>query len=156
MYVRQATIEDAAVIYDVMIQAFREYEVENPPSSALQETVATITFAMTEGEKALVVYEADIPIAAVRYTLLAEELYFYRLSVIPDCRGRGIAKYILQQLEQVAASYKKQRLYCKVRMNVMKNVALYQACGFQLVHHEILYRVNSSAIDVGHMKKSLG
>ncbi|MFD2114190.1 GNAT family N-acetyltransferase [Paenibacillus yanchengensis] len=155
MNIQQATMEDAVIIYQVMMAAFQQYKVENPPSSALKETVQSIESAMKNGEQALLVYNDNIPIAAVRYQLLDDELYFYRLSVIPESRGQGVAKRLLDRLEEVAKNNNITTLYCKVRMKVEKNLMLYGACGFVLCEQEVLTTVDGGSIDVGHMRKRL-
>ncbi|CAN7765697.1 GNAT family N-acetyltransferase [Paenibacillus sp. LjRoot153] len=49
-------------------------------------------------------------------------LYFYRLSVSPEARGKGIAKSILNWLEEYAKKHGKSEIVCRVRMSIPKNI----------------------------------
>ncbi|WP_342744306.1 GNAT family N-acetyltransferase [Bacillus alkalicellulosilyticus] len=102
MLIQSATSAQAPVIHELMIKAFMEYKNETPPSSALEETVQSVLEAMEKGEKALIAIEENSPVGMVRYQLKAEGLYFYRLSVIPEKQGWGIAKKLLKSLEEYA------------------------------------------------------
>ena len=48
-----AKATDAPMIHNLMIQAFNAYKDEIPPSSALEETVHSITLALEDRERAL-------------------------------------------------------------------------------------------------------
>ncbi|MGE7997820.1 hypothetical protein ACQKOF_03940 [Lysinibacillus sp. NPDC093190] len=71
-----AQVEDASVIHNVMLQAFKEYEHVTPPSSALSETIESIEQAMKKGEHAFIGYIDEQPVAMVRFTLSAQGIYF--------------------------------------------------------------------------------
>lgn len=43
MVINSAILSDAPVIHDLMIKAFMEYKNEIPPSSALEETVLSVS-----------------------------------------------------------------------------------------------------------------
>jgi predicted GNAT superfamily acetyltransferase len=45
-------------------------------------------------------------------------LYFYRLSVIPEKQGKGIAKKIFKSLEEYANKVDVTTILCKVRLTV--------------------------------------
>src|SRR5699024_9433760 len=99
---RKATKEDAAIILEVMLAALQKYEKDPYPSSALQETVASIEADMNAGQNALLYKENDEYVGMVRYELNEDELYFRRLSVIPAMQGKGIAKKMVKALEEIA------------------------------------------------------
>ncbi|MBB6451006.1 ribosomal protein S18 acetylase RimI-like enzyme [Geomicrobium halophilum] len=120
--ISSATNSDAAVIHDLMIKAFMEYKNETPPSSALDETVQSISDALGKGEKALIAFEKSKPVGMVRFKLKNEGLNFHRLSVIPEKQGQGIAKKILIALEDYANEVGLSTILCKVRMTVQKNL----------------------------------
>lgn len=52
MEIKFAQVSDASIIHDLMLKAFMEYKDEVPPSSALEETVQSVSSALIEGEKA--------------------------------------------------------------------------------------------------------
>ena len=125
MIIQTTNFKDIAIIHDVMIQAFSEYKNEVSPSSALQETHQMITDSFKSGEQALIAYENNQPIGMVRFKLNKSILYFYRLSVIPQKQGKGVAKNMLEYLETYGKKQGANEIQCKVRATVSKNISLY-------------------------------
>ncbi|MFS0781466.1 GNAT family N-acetyltransferase [Bacillus sp. 1P06AnD] len=93
---------NAKLVHDLMNQAFMEYKDEVPPSSALEETVESITIALEGNEQALICYLNNKPIGMVRFQVKNNHVYFSRLSVLPEKQGIGIAKALLKALEEYA------------------------------------------------------
>ncbi len=155
MNITVAEISDAPVILDLMIRAFEEYKHAKPPTSALKETVESITAAMEDGEQALIGYIEEEPVAMVRLLLNDDSLYFSRFSVVPEKRGQGIAKKILRYLEDYASQHEKTVIACKVRADVSKNITLYQSIGYNIYEESILHRDDGTSIAVVSMKKAL-
>ncbi|MHC8967678.1 GNAT family N-acetyltransferase [Priestia aryabhattai] len=94
--------EDAAIVHDLMLQAFSVYRDSVPPSSALAETIESIMQSLKHGKEAVILYVENKPVAMARFTLEETSLYFYRLSVIPPFQGKGMAKRLIQWLETYA------------------------------------------------------
>ena len=138
-----------------MIQAFMEYRDEVPPSSALEETVESVATALHNGEQALISYIDDKPAGMVRFRVKEDYVYFYRLSVIPEKQGQGIAKEILNSLETYALEQEKTTVQCKVRMTVSKNIALYYSIGYRIFDEEIVYKPNGMTVKVVSMMKAI-
>lgn len=155
MHIEAATISDAPVIHDLMIRAFREYEHADPPTSALQETVESIETAMRHGERALIGYMGQTPVAMVRFGLHDNRLDFSRFSVVPERQGQGIAKEILRYLEEYASRHEKRVLACKVRADVTKNILLYRSIGYHVCEETVLHRENGTSVAVVSMEKTL-
>lgn len=147
-----AEISDAPLIHDLMIRAFMEYKDEVPPSSALEETVESISKALMDKEKGLIAYMDDKPVGMVRFQLKDDGLYFYRLSVIPEKQGQGVAKKLLNVLEAYALEREIPILYCKVRMSIPKNIHLYKSIGYKIYNEEVLHNRNGLKV-VSMMKK---
>jgi len=152
MDIHLAKSTDAKLIHNLMIKAFMEID---PPSSALEETVQTISLAIEKGEKALVAYEDNNAVGMVRFQITSDGVYFYRLSVIPEKRGKGIAKKILQALEDYAKTAGANSIFCRVRMELTKNVQLYSSIGFYVSDEEVVHKPNGLSINVVLMKKEL-
>lgn len=152
---RVAADLDTALIRSLMRRAFAEYQNSAAPSSAMQETEASIQTAMLEGEQALIASEGDGPVGMVRYLLKTDHLYFFRLSVIPEKQGKGIAKRILQKLESVALENGKYEIRCRVRQNVGRNLHLYQSVGYHVYDQESVHKSSGINIDVVKMSKTL-
>lgn len=150
-----AKASDAPIIHDLMIKAFMEYKDEVPPSSALEETIETVSEALEDGEKALISYIGDDPVGMVRFRLKEDAIYFYRLAVIPERQGQGVAKEILTSLEGYAKQNGKSKILCKVRKGVPKNIILYTSIGYRIYDEEILYKPNGIHIKVVSMEKWL-
>lgn len=150
-----AEISDASIIHDLMMRAFDEYKYATPPTSALAETVQTITTAMEDGEKAFIGYIEDEAVAMIRFRVDADQVYFYRFSVVPEKRGQGLAKEMLRFLEDYANEQKKPMLVCKVRAEVGKNISLYESIGYEVFDEELLHREDGTRLAVVSMKKML-
>ncbi|WP_191559214.1 GNAT family N-acetyltransferase [Metabacillus idriensis] len=155
MEVKFAKVSDVSIIHDLMIKAFIEYKDEVPPSSALEETVQSLLSALKDGEQALISYVDNQPVGMVRLQLKEEGLYFYRLSVIPEKQGLGIAKKILRSLEDFAIKKGGTTIFCKVRMTVPKNIKLYSSIGYEIYNEEVVHKPNGINIKVVSMMKSL-
>ena len=61
----------------------------------------------------------------MRFRIANEALEFFRLAVVPDARGQGIADALLGWLEVTAEREGVTSLTCPVRMNVTRNLRLY-------------------------------
>lgn len=155
MKIKFANVADAPIIHEVMMKAFSEYKDEVPPSSALEETIGSISTALSDNEMALLAYDDEQPIGMVRFKLLQHELYFFRLSVIPEKRGQGIAKKMLTRLEEYAKANGVPKLLCKVRKTVPKNIQLYHSIGYRVIDEEIVYKPNGVQLKVVSMMKQL-
>lgn len=155
MKIMLAKFEDAQVIHEVMLQAFKEYEHATPPSSALSETVSSIEQALNDGEQAFIAYVDEQAAAMVRFTMSDKGIYFFRLSVIPEKQGQGLAKALVAEIEKYACAQRKQKSECKVRMDVLKNIALYQSLDYEITKEEVVENRNGIAIPVVTMTKML-
>lgn len=137
MNFKEATISDAPIIHKLMIKAFSEYKNDKMPSSALEETESNIAKALSqEGEKALIAYESDEPVAMVRFKIEQYKMNFYRLSVNPLYQGKGVSEII-----------------CKVRMNIKRNVSLYKDIGYFIFDNYTIDKPNNESLHIVSMKK---
>ncbi|MFJ6209076.1 GNAT family N-acetyltransferase [Lysinibacillus sp. NPDC092081] len=150
-----AQVEDASVIHNVMLQSFKEYEHATPPSSALSETIESIEQAMKKGEHAFIGYIDEQPVAMVRFTFSAQGIYFFRLSVIPEKQGQGLAKALIEELEQYAWAKGKTISECKVRMSVQRNIELYRSLGYVVTKEDKAENRNGFSLSVATMEKQL-
>jgi len=150
-----AQAKDASVIHNVMLQSFKEYEHATPPSSALSETVESIEQAMKKGEHAFIGYIDEQPVAMVRFTLSAQGINFFRLSVIPEKQGQGLAKALIEELEQFARMNGKTISECKVRMSVPRNIELYRSLGYVVTKEEKGENRNGISLAIATMEKQL-
>jgi len=150
-----AECKDAPVIHQLMLQAFQEYEKAIPPSSALSETVYSIEQAMEQSEQALIGYINKQPVAMVRFKLSTTGIYFFRLSVIPERQGQGLAKALISWLEQNALSKGITISQCKVRMSVPRNIELYRSLGYVVTKEAMVKNCNGNSLVIATMEKKL-
>ncbi|WP_157827580.1 GNAT family N-acetyltransferase [Niallia nealsonii] len=137
-----------------MGEAFKEYGKLEVPSSAITEPIEVLTENFKNGsEKFAVCLIEEVPIASVRFTEKSKTLYFSRLSVLPAYREQGIARYMLQWLENYAKQLGKNKMECKVRMSLAGNIRLYQAIGFHLVEEGKVINPNGHTVKTGVMEK---
>lgn len=153
--IRQAGPDDAETIHALMMQAFEEYRVAIPPSSALEETVESVRDALLRNEGAAILTEDGEPVAMVRYEIAGDTIHFFRLSVIPARRRRGYAKRLVKWIEHLGVSKGLYYSRCKVRQSVQNNVVMYQNMGYEIVHQELDVRP-AGTVKTLHLEKNLG
>lgn len=153
MEIKLANVSDAPIIHELMIKAFSKYKDVVPPSSALEETVESVTTALMEQEMGAIAYVEEQPVGMVRFTISEDELYFFRLSVIPEKQGQGIAKKLVNYLEKYAKNKGIPTLKCKVRMMLPKNIHLYHSIEFRVSGEEIVHKPNGLELKVVTMMK---
>ena len=91
----------------------------------------------------------------VRFRLKDNCVYFYRLSIIPEKQGQGIAKELVNALDDYAKQNEKPTIQCKVRMTVPKNIKLYESIGYRIFDEEVVHKPNGVTIKVVSMQKQL-
>ncbi|PAF22892.1 hypothetical protein CHH49_04755 [Terribacillus saccharophilus] len=147
---------DDTEIHRVMIAAFEEYRNTAVPSSALDETIDSIRTFLEEGkERALLFWINNIALGTVRFKEEDGALYFFRLSVSPEWRGRGVARHLLSALENHAASQSLDMLYCQVRLSEERNIDLYKKNGFCINDSKTITKSNGIRVETVMMTKKL-
>lgn len=142
--IRVAGPADAAVVHELMLEAFEEYRAAVPPSSALSETVESVREALENGESAAILTEDGIPAAMVRYRFEADAIFFFRLSVRPARRKRGYARQLIEWIERMGRSKGLEFSRCKVRQSVSRNLVLYENMGYEVKDQELVVRPEGS------------
>src|SRR4051812_16899474 len=105
--IRLANVNDAHLVHQIMMQAFEEYRHIEVPTSALDETISSIEESIHSGMEKALLYFTGIPLGSARFKVEADSIYFSRLSVTPEARGRGIVKSIVHWLEDYAKQFGK-------------------------------------------------
>ena len=131
---------NAKALHEIMIAAFEETRSYPIASSALDETVNTIEIELSQGAKGFIVERKGKPVAGVRVKLEDDAIYFYRLSVLPSERGKGHAKKLLQHIEKYAQAFGHKISRCKVRVEVERNIDLYNKYGYAIKESSIVSR----------------
>lgn len=145
----------AAEAIDVIHQAFKRYETDPQPSSALNETEQTIQNELKQGIKLFGAYDEDELIGIVKCLLKNEYIYFSRLSVLPKNQGKGVATRLINYLEDYSMQHNRFVSKCKVRKNEKYNISLYSKLGYEIVSEEIIINANGDEISTVTMSKEL-
>ena len=130
--VRRATAQDAPVIARLITTAFAEYRDRLvPPSGALNETAAAMATELATPERlGFVALDATEPVGCVLCKPDSGDLYFGRLSVAPEYRGRGIARRLIDAVEVYARDQGFPATLLAVRIALPENRALFERCGY--------------------------
>ncbi|WP_158630071.1 GNAT family N-acetyltransferase [Cohnella sp. AR92] len=154
--IREAAPGDAEVIHSLMMEAFEEFRKAVPPSSALNETAEGIREALESGkESAAILYEDNLPSAMIRYKLDGDAIYFFRLSVVPARRKRGLARMLVEWIEQKGRSKGMSRSTCMVRQTVHRNLVMYENMGYEVTGQELFVRPEGSVTSL-KLEKYIG
>jgi GNAT superfamily N-acetyltransferase len=128
--VRPVALDEAEAVCALVHRAFAAQPIAtDPPSSAFQETPATIADALTAGG-GFGAAEAGRLVGAVLWEEKEGGLYLGRLAVHPAARGRGVARALVAAVEAEARRRALPRLHLSVRLPLLDNRRLFAACGF--------------------------
>lgn len=122
---------DAAVAHDVTQRAFAEYARFEHPSSVLGEAVADVRAAIVGGGMLLARIESDV-VGVVRHRVVDDSLFFTRLAVLPEARGRGVARALLKRLDALARERGLTSLTLTARSQQPDNRPFWRALGFEI------------------------
>jgi len=154
--IRLAELEDAPLVHQTMLAAFEQYRNIEVPSSALNETVESIKNSIAGGtEKAIICFCEGVPVGSARFKMEEKRLYFARLSVCPEARGKGIAKLMIAWLENYAKEHGKSTMWCRVRMSIPQNIQLYRSVGYDVAKEEVVTNPNGFQVKIVVMEKEI-
>lgn len=128
---------DSKHIIEVIHAAFKRYETNPMPSSALSETSTTIEENIKEGMLIFGAYANEQLVGVVKVTKQKDHLYFSRLAVLPTHQGKGIASSLIAYIENEAMKEKIGCVQCKVRKTETDNIRLYQKLGYSITKEEL-------------------
>ncbi|MFN3821301.1 MAG: GNAT family N-acetyltransferase, partial [bacterium] len=81
------------------------------------------------------------------------DLHIVNLSVDPEYRRRGVARFLLEQMLAYAHQLKVGRVYLEVRVNNQPAIELYRKCGFVITRR--LERYYPRGLDGWEMVKPM-
>lgn len=155
--IQEVAADRAQTIHAVTQAAYMEYE-ETTPSSALLETPQDIAADMSAGGVRVATCqfrESGSVVGCVRFRIDNGTLEFFRLAVVPDARGRGLADALLHWLEVTAEREGVTSITCSVRMEVARNVGLYLRRGYRQAAERWVTAIDGSRLRVGNLAKTL-
>jgi GNAT superfamily N-acetyltransferase len=128
---RLAEPDDAEGIVSVIHRAFRQYDgTLVPPSGAMQETAATVATRLASEGCILALAEVT-PVGCVFYKATGGQIYLSRLAVLPERRGKGLARRLIAEVEAAARAARIATVTLGVRIALPENVALFAALGYR-------------------------
>lgn len=150
---RAATEADVPSIAAIIHAAFKEYAaVLDPPSGAHNESAAKLREKLTS-EHALLALLGEQQVACVFYRDAGDHMYFGRLAVLHECRGRGIAGALIAHIEARARELGLPSVRLGVRVALPHLRARYERLGYRVIeeHRHAGYAVTTYLV----MEKTL-
>lgn len=133
--IRELDEADIPQVVAVIRAAFAEYEGQlKPPSSTHHKTPEIVQRELEDGGGFVVSNEALI-IGCVFYHNNADYIYLDRLAVLPDYRRCGIARSLIQSVEQHALRQGIAEVRLSVRLVLERQRALYEQLGYAFVSY---------------------
>lgn len=136
--IRAATPDDAALVHQLTLAAYKEYcDRLTPPSGVFGETIDDVRSHLIAGGGVIVFLDGE-PAACGRCEVSADgrEMEVGRLAVLPAFRRRGIATRMLTVFEERAAAAGVPEVLLGVRLALPGNIALYQRAGYRVTGYE--------------------
>jgi predicted N-acetyltransferase YhbS len=127
-----ATLSDIPAIVELIHAAFLEYDgAIDPPSGAHNESADKIREKLAT-DQALLALLDGLPVGCVLYSNRGDHMYFGRLAVLPEYRGRGIAAALIEYVEARAreAGLPRKRLGVRVALPHLR--ARYERLGYRV------------------------
>jgi ribosomal protein S18 acetylase RimI-like enzyme len=131
LILRAATAADAAAIATTIAAAFEEYRGKlEPESGAFRETAEGIAAELGRESGAIVAERNGRMLGCVMVKLEEDDLYFGRLAVVPAARGQGIARKLIEAVEDEARRRELSGVRLGVRTVLTENQGLFTALGY--------------------------
>ncbi len=125
----------AAEVLAVVKAGFGAREVLDPPSTATQETLDSVSAALAEHGGLLATSELG-PVGAMLLEPAGELLGLRRVSVHPDAQSRGVAGAMVRRAERVAAERGFEGVRLAARSELPRTVRFWQHLGYTVVEAE--------------------
>lgn len=129
---RLALVDEAKSIASVLEQAFIEYKQLYTPEAFAITTPnwQQIQDRWAEGP-VWVALMNDIIIGTIAAVPQDRGLYLRSMAVLPDARGYGLGKLLLQHVEDYASTRRFKRMFLSTTPFLLHAIRLYEQAGFQ-------------------------
>lgn len=141
LVLREATLQDADLLTQIIRAAFAEYDGKiDPPSGAHSETPEQIREKLTQGGGTLALIGTDYA-GCIIYYPQEDYLYLGRLSVLPPFRRFGVGRSLVERVEHQAIQINLPKVQLGVRLALPSNRAFFEKLGYRAVseHHHAGY-----------------
>lgn len=137
LLLRAATAADAAAIAATIAASFEQYRGKlEPESGAFRETAESIAAELARESGAIVAERNGHMLGCVMVKLIEDDLYFGRLSVVPAARGEGIARRLVEAVEDEARRRELAGVRLGVRVVLTENQQLFSSMGYVEISRE--------------------
>lgn len=137
LVLRAATAADAAGVAATIAAAFEQYRGRlEPESGALRETTDGITAELARESGAIIAERNGRIVGCVMVKLVEDDLYFGRLSVVPEARGQGIGRRLVEAVEDEARRRELAGVRLGVRIVLVENQRFFLSLGYVEVSRE--------------------
>lgn len=137
LVLRAATAADAAAIANTIAAAFEQYRGKlEPESGAFGETAEGIAAELAQDSGAILAERNGKVVGCAMLKLLEDDLYFGRLSVLPEARGLGVARRLIEAIEDEARRRELAGVRLGVRIVLTENQRLFQSLGYVEISRE--------------------
>ncbi|MBY0323782.1 MAG: GNAT family N-acetyltransferase [Reyranella sp.] len=137
LLLRAATAADAAAIHATIAASFEQYRGKlEPESGAFRETVEGIAAELARESGAIVAERNGRMVGCVMVKLMEDDLYFGRLSVVPEARGQGISRRLVEAVEDEARRRELAGVQLGVRIVLVENQKLFTSMGYVEISRE--------------------
>lgn len=134
---RRATPSDARLILDLIQAAFAEYRGKlKPESGAYGETPEGIATQLVGSHGAVIAERDGVAVGCVLFRDEGEDLYFGRLSVLPNHRRSGVADALVAAVEREARARGAAGVLLGVRIALTGNQRLFARLGYVEISRE--------------------
>ena len=137
LILRAATAADASAVAAAIAAAFEEYRDRlEPESGAFRETAEGIAAELARDSGAIIAERNGHILGCVMLKLMEDDLYFGRLSVVPEARGQGIARRLIEAVEDEARRRELAGVRLGVRIVLTENQQLFTSLGYVEISRE--------------------
>jgi ribosomal protein S18 acetylase RimI-like enzyme len=130
---REALEDELSTALAVLHAAFEEYRAWlDPPSGVHRETLQSVRAYLERGHL-LCALLGETMAGCVLFHAEQDHMYFGRLSVLPAFRNQGIARALIDRVEESARALDLPRVRLGVRVALPHNRAYYERIGYRLL-----------------------
>jgi predicted N-acetyltransferase YhbS len=137
LILRAATPADAVTIAAIIAASFEEYRGRlKPESGAFRETPDAVAAELGREAGAILAERNGQVVGCVMVKLLEDDLYLGRLAVVPTARGQGIARRLIEAVEDEARRRELAGVRLGVRIVLPENQKLFASLGYLEISRE--------------------
>lgn len=127
---------DLPVLLRLIQAAFEEHRGKlDPPSGVFKETVESLRAKWNRGG-GFIAYHEDNAAGGVLYEPEEGFMYLGRLAVPPEFRGQGVARALVETVEQQARTLNLPCVRLGVRVQLPRNRQMFEHLGYQVIRYD--------------------